>query len=401
MERIIFHIDVNNAYLSWEALYRIQELGESLDLRTIPSAIGGDRESRHGIILAKSMPARSYGVQTAETIGEALKKCPKLVIVPPRRWVYKENSRKLMELLREYSPAVEQFSIDEAFVDMTGVSREMTSDPVLAAEVLRQAVRDRLGFTVNIGVSCNKMLAKMASDFQKPDRVHSLFPDEIREKMWPLPIRRLLFVGRSTEQKLYNLGIRTIGDLAHSDKAIICSHLGKHGAMVYNYANGIDESPVAAQAPDSKGYGNSTTISHDITDSHEAKDVLRRLCDSVGKRLQKDHVRARVVAVSIKNSDFMRYSHQCTLATATDSPAELYQQACRLFDECWDGSPVRLLGVSTSKITKDSLQQLNLFDHEKLEKKQRLESAIDSIRSRYGKNAVMRASEKQDEKNWG
>ncbi len=399
MERIIFHIDVNNAYLSWEALYRIQELGESLDLRTIPSAIGGDRESRHGIILA--MPARSYGVQTAETIGEALKKCPNLVIVPPRRWVYKENSRKLMELLREYSPAVEQFSIDEAFVDMTGVSREMTSDPVLAAEVLRQAVRDRLGFTVNIGVSCNKMLAKMASDFQKPDRVHSLFPDEIREKMWPLPIRRLLFVGRSTEQKLYNLGIRTIGDLAHSDKAIICSHLGKHGAMVYNYANGIDESPVAAQAPDSKGYGNSTTISHDVTDSHEAKDVLRRLCDSVGKRLQKDHVRARVVAVSIKNSDFMRYSHQCTLATATDSPAELYQQACRLFDECWDGSPVRLLGVSTSKITKDSLQQLNLFDHEKLEKKQRLESAIDSIRSRYGKNAVMRASEKQDEKNFG
>ena len=401
MERIIFHIDVNNAYLSWEALYRIQELGESLDLRTIPSAIGGDRESRHGIILAKSMPARSYGVQTAETIGEALKKCPNLVIVPPRRWVYKENSRKLMELLREYSPAVEQFSIDEAFVDMTGVSREMTSDPVLAAEVLRQAVRDRLGFTVNIGVSCNKMLAKMASDFQKPDRVHSLFPDEIREKMWPLPIRRLLFVGRSTEQKLYNLGIRTIGDLAHSDKAIICSRLGKHGAMVYNYANGIDESPVAAQAPDSKGYGNSTTISHDVTDSHEAKDVLRRLCDSVGKRLQKDHVRARVVAVSIKNSDFMRYSHQCTLATATDSPAELYQQACRLFDECWDGSPVRLLGVSTSKITKDSLQQLNLFDHEKLEKKQRLESAIDSIRSRYGKNAVMRASEKQDEKNFG
>lgn len=401
MERIIFHIDVNNAYLSWEALYRIQELGESLDLRTIPSAIGGDRESRHGIILAKSMPARSYGVQTAETIGEALKKCPNLVIVPPRRWVYKENSRKLMELLREYSPAVEQFSIDEAFVDMTGVSREMTSDPVLAAEVLRQAVRDRLGFTVNIGVSCNKMLAKMASDFQKPDRVHSLFPDEIREKMWPLPIRRLLFVGRSTEQKLYNLGIRTIGDLAHSDKAIICSHLGKHGAMVYNYANGIDESPVAAQAPDSKGYGNSTTISHDVTDSHEAKDVLRRLCDSVGKRLQKDHVRTRVVAVSIKNSDFMRYSHQCTLATATDSPAELYQQACRLFDECWDGSPVRLLGVSTSKITKDSLQQLNLFDHEKLEKKQRLESAIDSIRSRYGKNAVMRASEKQDEKNFG
>ncbi len=400
MERIIFHIDVNNAYLSWEALYRIRVLGESLDLRTIPSAIGGDRESRHGIVLAKSMPARSYGIQTAETIGEALKKCPNLVIVPPRRRIYEENSHKLMELLREYSPAVEQFSIDEAFVDMTGISKDICSNPVQAAEELRQDVHHRLGFTVNIGVSCNKMLAKMASDFEKPDRVHSLFPHEIQKKMWPLSIRRLLFVGRSTEQKLYNLGIRTIGDLAHSDKAIICSHLGKHGAMIYNYANGIDEAPVAAQAPDSKGYGSSTTISHDVTDSHEAKDVLRRLCDSVGKRLQRDHVRASVVAVSIKNSDFMRYSHQCTLLSATDSPEELYQQACRLFDECWDGSPVRLLGVSTSKITKDSLRQLNLFDHERLEKRKKLESAIDSIRSRYGKNAVMRASEKSDEKNF-
>lgn len=391
MERIIFHIDVNNAFLSWEALYRIRELGETKDLRSIPSAIGGDRESRHGIILAKSMPARTYGVKTAETIGEAMKKCPDLLIVPPRRWIYDENSHKLMELLHEYSPVIEKFSIDEAFADMTGTSEKILSAPLTVAEELRQAIYDRLGFTVNIGVSSNKLLAKMASDFEKPDKVHSLFPHEIQEKMWPLPIRDLLFVGRSTEQKLYNLGIRTIGDLARSDKDIICCHLGKHGSMIYDYANGIDESPVAAEAADSKGYGSSTTISHDVTDPYEAKDILRTLCDSVGKRLQKDQVRAGVVAVSIKNSDFMRNSHQCTLPSATDSPDELYEQSCRLFDECWDGSPIRLLGVSTSKITKEALRQLNLFDHEKIEKQQKLDSAIDAIRNRFGADAIMQA----------
>lgn len=391
MNRIIFHIDVNNAFLSWEALYRIRELGETQDLRTIPSAIGGDRESRHGIILAKSMPARAYGVKTAETIGEAMKKCPNLMIVPPRRWIYDENSQKLMDLLREYSSVIEKFSIDEAFADMTGISDIIRSSPLTVAEELRQTIHDRLGFTVNIGVSTNKLLAKMASDFEKPDKVHSLFPGEIREKMWPLPIRDLLFVGRSTEQKLYNLGIRTIGDLAGSDREIICRHLGKHGSMIHNYANGIDEAPVAAEAAESKGYGNSTTISHDVTDPREAKDILRALCVSVGRRLQKDHVRAGVVAVSIKNSSFMRCSHQCTLDTATDSPEELYEHSCRLFDECWDGTPIRLLGVSTSKITKETLRQLNLFDQEKMEKQQRLDSAIDTIRNRFGKDAIVQA----------
>lgn len=391
MNRIIFHIDVNNAFLSWEALYRIRELGETQDLRTIPSAIGGDRESRHGIILAKSMPARAYGVKTAETIGEAMKKCPNLMIVPPRRWIYDENSQKLMDLLREYSSVIEKFSIDEAFADMTGTSDIIRSSPLTVAEELRQTIHDRLGFTVNIGVSTNKLLAKMASDFEKPDKVHSLFPGEIREKMWPLPIRDLLFVGRSTEQKLYNLGIRTIGDLANSDRDIICRHLGKHGSMIHNYANGIDEAPVAAEAAESKGYGNSTTISHDVTDPREAKDILRTLCASVGRRLQKDHVRAGVVAVSIKNSSFMRCSHQCTLDTATDSPEELYEHSCRLFDECWDGTPIRLLGVSTSKITKETLRQLNLFDQEKIEKQQRLDSAIDTIRNRFGKDAIVQA----------
>ncbi len=392
MESIIFHIDVNNAFLSWEALYRLQELGETLDLRTIPSAIGGNKESRHGIILAKSMPARAYGVKTAETLGDAKKKCPDLLIVPPHMDIYKEFSRKLITLLYEYSPIVEQYSIDEAFVDMTGTGDEIQSHPVVVAEKLRQTIYDSLGFTVNIGVSSNKLLAKMASDFEKPNKVHSLFPNEIQEKMWPLPVGELFFVGHATKTKLYNLGIRTIGELAASSRSIIESHLGKHGALIHDYANGIDYSPVAAEAADNKGYGNSTTISHDVTDAAEAKKYLLSLCESVGSRLRKDHVMAGVVAVSIKSFDFSRGSHQCTLDSPTNVTGELFDNACRLFDEYWDGSPIRLIGVSTSKITKESMRQLNLLEQDKYIRQGKLESAIDDIRQKFGNDAIMRAS---------
>lgn len=392
MERIIFHIDVNSAYLSWEALYRLNELGEALDLRTIPSAIGGDKKSRHGIILAKSTAAKRYGVKTAETLGDALKKCPQLVIVPPRHSIYKEYSQKLMALLRQYSPVVEPFSIDEAFVDMTGLFHPDKTNSIRFANQLRQNICDTLGFTVNIGVSSNKVLAKMASDFEKPDRVHSLFPSEIQNKMWPLPVHRLFFVGKSTAATLHNLGIRTIGELAVSDSSIICSHLGKHGSLIHNYANGIDDSPVQSENPDSKNYGNSTTISHDVTEAAEAKQILLSLCESVSRRLQKDSVRAGVVAVNIKDSSFRRYSHQCTLSAATDKKEILFETICTLFDECWDGSPIRLLGVSTSKITKDTLQQLNIFDHEQNEKQQKLDAALKEIRERYGEEAVRKGA---------
>lgn len=402
MDRIIFHIDVNNAFLSWEAHYRITELHEELDLRTVASAIGGDEETRHGIIVAKSMIAKSYGVKTAETLNEARRKCPGLLIVPPRHEIYKKYSRKMFDLLKEYSPIIEKFSIDEGFIDMTGISDEITADPIQAADELRQTIYNRLGFTVNIGVSSCKVLAKMASDFEKPDKVHSLFPDEIQEKMWPLPVGDLLFVGKSTRKHLYNLGIRTIGELALSDPEIIISHLGKHGKLIHDYANGIDSSPVASETPDAKGYGNSTTISHDVTDTTEAKKHLLSLCESVGSRLRKDHVCAGVVAVSIKNSDFVRSSHQCTLQSPTNSTSRIYDCICRLFDECWDGAPIRLLGVSTSKISSESMQQISLLDHmdsEKNQKQKKLDSAIDEIRRKFGDNAIQRARFLDTEKN--
>lgn len=395
MERVIFHIDVNNAYLSWEAHYRITELGEKQDLRTVASAIGGDEKTRHGIIVAKSPIAKAYGVKTAETLNEARRKCPNLLIVPPRHDVYRKYSHKLLSLLQEYSVVIEKFSIDEAFVDMSASFREIDPDPVQAADKLRQTIRDRLGFTVNIGVSSCKILAKMASDFKKPDRVHSLFPDEIREKMWPLPVGKLFFVGPSTRQHLHNLGIRTIGELAVFDREIILSHLGRHGGLIHDYANGIDPSPVLSEAAEAKGYGNSTTISHDVTDSGEAKRYLLSLCETVGARLRKDEVCASVVAVSIKNNAFRKSSHQCTLPSPTNATTEIYSHACRLFDECWDGSPIRLLGVSTSKISSASMRQISLLDDWEpghCQKQEKLDSAIDDIRRKFGEKAIMRAS---------
>lgn len=389
---IVFHIDVNNAYLSWEAVYRLTEQGETLDLRTIPAVVGGSEKNRHGIVLAKSMPARSSGIRTAETLVDARKKCPGLVIVPPRHHIYREFSSELIAYLKTLTPVVEQYSIDEAFTDMTGCPLLSDHSPVEAADLIRQEIFHRFGYTVNIGVSTNKLLAKMASDFEKPDKVHSLFPDEIEHKMWPLPVSELFFVGRASAKKLYNLGIRTIGDLAHIDKNILRSHMGKHGALIHDYANGIDNSPVLSEQTAAKGYGNSTTLPHDVTDSAEAKRTLLKLCESVGNRLQADDVLAQVIAVSIKNHLFQHVSHQRTLLSATNTIRELYDCVCGLFDECWDGSPIRLLGVSASKLTKEHTRQISLMDSRFYIKQGKLENAVDEIRKKYGEDAIFRAS---------
>lgn len=360
---IIFHIDVNNAFLSWESVYRLREEGETLDLRTVAAVIGGSEKTRHGIVLAKSPIAKTYGIKTAETLSDARKKCPNLLVVPPRHDIYRDFSHRLIEYLKSLTDTVEQFSIDEAFADMTGSELLEKYSAVEAANFIRTEVEKRFGFTVNIGVSSCKILAKMASDFEKPNKVHTLFPDEIKKKMWPLPVRDLFFVGKSSEQKLYTLGIRTIGELAAFDPVILQSHMGKHGLLIYEYANGIDPSPVAPRTPENKGYGNSTTLPNDVTDSAEAKKILRRLCDKVASRLQKDEMRAFVVVVSIRDNEFHNVSHQCSMVSATNDPDTLYTHCCQLFDEIWDGSPIRLLGVSTSKLTKHAAEQLNLLDH--------------------------------------
>lgn len=391
-ERIVFHIDVNSAFLSWEAVYRLTQLDAEVDLRQIPSAVGGDMSKRHGIILAKSIPAGRCKVRTGESIPEAMGKCPDLVIVPPHYELYDQCSRALMNMLKEYAPVVEPASIDEAYCDVTETAGYYGGGEQLA-HMIRNRVRDELGFTVNIGVATNKLLAKMASDFEKPDKVHTLFPDEIAHKMWPLPVRDLFFVGSATERKLHTMGIYTIGELANTPLDILRQHLKKHGETIYHYANGIDYAPVQAELPEAKGYGNSTTISFDVTDSQTAHLVLLSLCESVGTRLRADEVFGSVVAVEVKSFDFNRMEHQMTLENPTNGTTQIYEAAIRLFEALWDHkTPIRHLGVRVSRITKDEAQQVTLFDYEKQEKLAKLDQAIDSIRTNYGVDSVMRAS---------
>jgi len=391
MGQVIFHVDVNSAFLSWEAVYRLKYLGETRDLREEICAVGGDSSKRRGIILAKSLKAKAFGVKTGESILEARKKCPNLELVPARRDWYRECSGAFMEILREYSPRVEQYSIDEAFMDMTGTER-LFGPPREAAECIRERICRELGFTVNIGVSTNKLLAKMASDFKKPNLVHTLFPEEMREKMWPLPVRDLFFVGKATERKLADMGIRTIGQLAQTDYAIISSHLKKHGEVIWNYANGKAAELIESEQADNKGYGNSTTIAFDVTDVQTAKMVLLSLAETVSSRLRSHHVKAEVVSVSIKDTNLQTQGHQMVLETPTNITDEIYQAACRLFDELWDGSPIRLLGIHTSRIKEEGTRQMNIFDKTDYEKLEKLDRAVDQIRSRFGMDSVKRAS---------
>lgn len=393
MERIIFHVDVNAAFLSWEAVYRMQGLGETRDLREIPSAVCGDRKKRHGIILAKSIPAGRYGVKTAETIAEAVKKCPDLVLVPPQYSLYETASKAFMEILREFAPAAEQYSIDEAYCDMTG-TQTLWGAPAAAAELMRDKIYKELGFTVNIGISNNKLLAKMASDLKKPNRVHTLFPWEMKRKMWPLPVGALFFCGSAAEKKLRNLGIHTIGELAKTDPAVLQSCLKKQGEILWAFANGQDLSLVQTEAADNKGYGNSMTVPFDICDASTAHLALLSLCETVGMRIRKAGVKISVVAVSVKNFMLQSSRHQMTLVTATNQTNELYHCAARLFDELWDGvTPVRQLGIHTGRVLPaDSGRQLDLFAMEHYEKQEQLDAAVDEIRDRYGEESVFRAA---------
>ena len=389
---VIFHVDVNSAFLSWEAVYRLHHLGGKEDLREKVSAVGGDMAMRHGIILAKSIPAKKYHIKTGETIIEARQKCPGLILVPPNYNLYEKCSKAFMDTLRQYSPTVEQYSVDEAFVDMTG-TEGLWGDPVTAAYRIKDQIHDILGFTVNIGISENKLLAKMASDFQKPDRVHTLWHNEIEDKMWPLPVSDLVFVGRATAKKLFNLGIHTIGELAHADPDLLKAHLKKHGEVIWAFSRGMDVSVVQSEAPANKGYGNSTTIAFDVTDASTAKLVLLALAETVGTRLRAAKVRAEVIAVGIKSHDLRYASHQMTLRNTTNITIEIHRCACQLFDQLWDGTAIRHLGIHTSRV-KDgfNMRQLDMFDTTDYEKLEKMDAAVDRIRGRYGIDSVKRAA---------
>ena len=391
-ERLIFHIDVNSAFLSWESVARLREDPAALDLRTIPSAVGGDASKRHGIVLAKSTPAKAFGVATGEPLAQALRKCPSLVVVPSHYELYVSFSRKLIHLLEDYTPDIEKFSIDEAFLDMTETIH-LFGSPAETADAIRRRVREELGFTVNVGIAPNKLLAKMASDFEKPDRTHTLFREEIPSKMWPLPIRDLFLVGGAAQRKMEAMGLRTIGDLARCDLELLKSQLGdKYSRQIHRYANGIDDEPVEERAAVNKGYGNRITLARDVSDTETACQVLLSLAETVGARLRADHVLCNQVCVELKDWRFHSSSHQGALQFPTDSTSVIYEEACRLLREFWDGTPVRLIGIRTGKISDHAFVQMSLFETEQDRKRLKMEQAVDQIRSRFGTDSIKRAS---------
>ncbi len=393
-QRVIFHVDANSAFLSWTAAYKVKVLGESVDLRQIPSVVAGDRESRHSIILARSTPAKKYGIQTGEPLFQALEKCPDLTVVAPDYELYVEASRHFVQMLRQFSPMVEQYSIDEAWVDMTG-TRRLFGDPRLAAEAMRKRIWEELGFTVNIGISTNKLLAKMAGDFEKPNKVHTLYPEEMEQKFWPLPVRDLFLVGAATERKLKNLGIYTIGELANADPGILRKRLGKHGETIWHFANGRNAELVAPEPAENKGYGNATTTAQDVTDRQTGYRVLLSLCETVAMRMRKDGKSGSCIAVHLRTNGFHHFSHQLQLPGATNLTSELFSAVCRAFDEAWDGqTPLRQLGVQVTRLAKEPYQQYDLFSGVspvQYERKLRLDETVDALRDKFGEDIIRRA----------
>ncbi|MBQ3068517.1 MAG: DNA polymerase IV [Clostridia bacterium] len=393
-ERLIFHVDVNSAFLSWEAVRRVRR-GEP-DLREIPSAVGGNRETRRGVILAKSVPAKRFGVTTGEPVGMALRKCPTLQLVEPDFKLYLQSSRAFMEICRRYAPVVEAYSIDECFLDMTG-THLLYPDPVEAAHRLRREIRDTLGFTVNIGIGPNKLLAKIAGDFEKPDRVHTLFAEELPQKLWPLSVDAMLGVGKATAEALHRLRLHTVGDVARlSEEQLQASFGQKLGRYLYRCSRGLDDSPVSDEPEELKGYSVSTTTEQDVTDRKTAQRLLLQLTDSVSARMRRDGARALGVAVKIRYADFKNRSHQRKLDTPTDLTDEIYTVARRLLLELWDGeTPLRLLGIGLFDIrhTADG-EQLTLFEEDtrRRDRSRALDRTVDDLRARFGVQGVVRGS---------
>lgn len=391
MNRVIFHIDVNSAYLSWEAVYRLQR-GGTEDLRNIPSVIGGDVKKRHGIVLAKSIPAKAYHIQTGESLMEARKKCPHLKIVPPNYGLYMKCSQAMVDLIGEYASTIQRYSVDECFIDFTDAIA-LKGDPLKVAHQLKDRIKKELGFTVSVGISSNKLLAKMASELKKPDAVSTLFPEEISYKMWPLPVGELFMVGRATYPKLKQIGIETIGDLAQLSPDILTAKLKSHGHLIWQYANGIENSPVKkSNRLEIKSIGNSTTISFDVDTEKEALLVLLSLCEMVGMRLREHAFLCQLVSVHFKNANFESISKQKKLAMPIEDTEAIYQAAKMLFLEVWDQSPIRQLGISVSEFCGDDFLQRSFFDASRREKMEKLDHAIDALRLKYHMKAVVRGA---------
>ena len=397
MKKQILHIDVNNAFLSWSAVERLKQ-GEKVDIRTIPAIIGGDEQQRKGVVLAKCNIAKQFGIQTGEPIYFARKKCPNLQVFQGDFKTYYKYSDALYNLFLEYTEKIERFSIDECFLDMTNYIPKGRTLIDIAYEINKR-VKEEFGFTVNIGISENKLLAKMASDFEKPDKVHTLWREEIENKMWKLPISELFMVGRKSIPKLQKMGIKTIGDLAKKDEKELIKNFGKYGKMIWEYANGIDLSEVNYKQEKPKGIGNSITLPYDYSNIEKLEEVLLALVEQVTYRLRHHELLANVVNVQIKTNEFKVLSHQRKLDFPTDSTKIIQEMAKKLLKEIYNNIPIRLIGVRVDQLVEKEQRQISLFENTENEKQKKIDSVVDKIKEKYGYETITRAGKMNIDKN--
>ena len=389
-ERIIMHIDVNNAFLSWTATEMVKN-GCKKDIRNRYAVIGGDASKRKGIVLAKSNPCKSKGVITGETLYNARRKCPYLEVYAPDFKIYRKYSDAMFNYLSTYTNVIERYSIDECFVDFSDL-KTLFGDPIKCTYKIKEDIKNKLGFTVNVGIGNNKLCAKMASDFTKPDRVHTLFEEEVVDKMWTLPVSELFMLGKRTVPKLYNMQIKTIGDLAKTDVKILSKKFGKHGVQMWEYANGIDKSEVQYKEEKPKGVGNSITLPQNITEIEKLEEILLALTEQVTYRLRKYNLLANTVNVQLRTKDFEDTSHQGKLIEATSSTKEIYEKAKQLLHQMYHRPmAIRLIGVRVDNLVEKESKQLTLFNNESNEKQEKLDKVIDELKNKYGYNKITRA----------
>ena len=398
---IIFHIDVNNAFLSWTAVYLLEN-GEKEDIRTIPSIIGGDEKSRHGIVLAKSPVAKKYKIVTAETIYSAKKKCPTLKIFPPNYHWYQEKSQELMNYLRNYSPTLEQLSIDECFLDMTGMEY-IYKDFIKLAYQIKEEIKEKFKYTVNVGIANNRLCAKMASDFEKPDKVHTLFQNEIVTKLWPKDLEHLFMCGKKTQESLNQMGILTIGDLARVEKSTLEKQFKSQGTYLYYASRGIEEKRIESPKNKNQSISTTETLLFDSSDQDYLKDILFRQTEELTKELREKKLYVKTIGVIWKNNKFISYSAQNSLITPTNNTKEIIKTVYNVFDENYKEDEIRLIGVRLSNLTsvKKEKIQISIFDEEKEELEEEDESiqkTMDEINKKFGKSIIKPASLKLIEK---
>ena len=384
--RVIFHVDVNNAYLSWTAVYLLKN-GYKKDIRLIPSVIGGDEDSRHGIVLAKSPVAKKLGVKSAETIYMARKKCKNLEVYPPDFSIYEEYSNKFYNYLKQYSPLIERASVDECFLDMSN-TKYLYDDLEKLAYKIKDDIKNMFGFTVNVGIGNNKLLAKMASDFEKPDKVHTLYTSEIETKMWPLDVSDLLFVGKSSSKLLHSIGIDTIGDLANCDPTLLSKYYKSRVDDLINSAKGIDDSPVVNDYGDNKSISISRTLMKDTDNLNEIKKILLKLSQEIGLRARNSHLYANTIAITVRTSSFKNISHQLTLNSSTNNTMEIYEKVCELLRDIDKSESFRLLGIRLDNLTKNKTSKVSFFEEEDNDDIQKI---MDNLNTKYKNSIIMPA----------